>query len=96
MLSNSSNSSNLSNSSNSQNTPNFNINNLNVRISYPQLITNIYGAIAWCDERKDEISFKYDLKLSYKSWNGSNEFIKSVRSLLQDMGYNTEILQVGR
>jgi hypothetical protein len=37
-----------------------------------------------------------DLKLSYKSWNGSNEFIKSVRSLLQDMGYNTEILQVGR
>lgn len=51
----------------------FNINNLNVRISYPQLITNIYGAIAWCDERKDEIAFKYDLKLSYKSLTNLSE-----------------------
>ena len=37
-----------------------------------------------------------ELKLSFKSWNGASEFIKSVKSLLQEMGYNTEILHVGR
>jgi hypothetical protein len=35
-----------------------------------------------------------DLKLSFKNWNGRNDFIKSVKSLLQSMGYNTEILNV--
>ena len=35
-----------------------------------------------------------DLKLSFKNWNGRNDFIKGVKSLLQSMGYNTEILNV--
>jgi hypothetical protein len=35
-----------------------------------------------------------DLKLSFKNWNGRNDFIKSVKSLLQSMDYNTEILNV--
>jgi len=45
----------------------FNINDLSIKIPYPNLITNIYDTIAWCDEFKDELSFKYDLKTSYKS-----------------------------
>ena len=35
-----------------------------------------------------------ELKLSFKSWNGRNDFIKSVKELLQSMGYNTNILKV--
>jgi hypothetical protein len=35
-----------------------------------------------------------ELKLSFKNWNGRNEFIKSVKELLQSMGYNTNILKV--
>lgn len=45
----------------------FNINDLSIRIAYPDLITHIYDCIAWCDERKDEIAFKYDLKITHKS-----------------------------
>jgi hypothetical protein len=35
-----------------------------------------------------------ELKLSFKSWNYRSDFVKSVRELLQGMGYNTNILQV--
>ena len=35
-----------------------------------------------------------ELKLSFKSWNGRNEFIRTVKELLQSMGYNTNILKV--
>lgn len=35
-----------------------------------------------------------ELKLSFKSWNGRNEFIRTVKELLQSMGYNTKILKV--
>jgi hypothetical protein len=35
-----------------------------------------------------------ELKLSFKSWNGRNDFIKSVKELLQSMGYNINILKV--
>ena len=35
-----------------------------------------------------------ELKLSFKSWNGRNDFIKSVKELLQSMGYNTNILKI--
>ena len=45
----------------------FNINDLSIRIPYPDLITYIYDCIAWCDELKDEIAFKYDLKITHKS-----------------------------
>lgn len=34
------------------------------------------------------------LKLSFKSWTGRNDFTKSVKELLQQMGYNTNILKV--
>lgn len=39
-------------------------------------------------------SFGGELKLSFKGWNGRNDFIKSVKELLQSMGYNTNILKV--
>ena len=35
-----------------------------------------------------------ELKLSFKSWSGRNDFIKNVKELLQSMGYNTNILKV--
>ena len=35
-----------------------------------------------------------DLKLSFKNWNGRNDFIKNAKELLQSMGYNTDILNV--
>ena len=35
-----------------------------------------------------------ELKLSFKSWSGKNDFVKSVKELLQMMGYNTKILKV--
>ena len=35
-----------------------------------------------------------ELKLSFKSWNGRNDFIKNAKELLQSMGYNTNILNV--
>jgi len=35
-----------------------------------------------------------DLKLSFKNWNGRNDFIKNAKDLLQSMGYNTNILNV--
>ena len=35
-----------------------------------------------------------ELKFSFKSWNGRNEFMRSVKELLQSMGYNTNILKV--
>jgi hypothetical protein len=35
-----------------------------------------------------------ELKLSFKSWNGRNDFIKNAKDLLQSMGYNTNILNV--
>jgi hypothetical protein len=35
-----------------------------------------------------------ELKLSFKSWNYRSDFVKSVKELLQSMGYNTDILQV--
>jgi hypothetical protein len=35
-----------------------------------------------------------ELKLSFKSWNRRNDFIKVVKELLQSMGYNTNILKV--
>ena len=34
------------------------------------------------------------LKLSFKSWNGRNDFIRNAKDLLQSMGYNTNILNV--
>jgi hypothetical protein len=34
------------------------------------------------------------LKLSFKSWSGRNEFTKNVKELLEQMGYNTKILGV--
>jgi len=33
------------------------------------------------------------LKFSFKGWNGRNDFMKEVKSLLQNMGYNTKILR---
>ena len=45
----------------------FNINDLSIKILYHQLITNVYGAIAWCDDYKNELSYKYDLKHTHKS-----------------------------
>jgi hypothetical protein len=38
--------------------------------------------------------FGGELKLSFKSWNYRSDFVKSVRELLQNMGYNINILQV--
>ena len=35
-----------------------------------------------------------ELKLSFKSWSGRNDFIRDVKQLLQGMGYNTNILKV--
>ena len=35
-----------------------------------------------------------ELKLSFKSWNGRNDFIRNAKDLLQSMGYNTNILNV--
>ena len=35
-----------------------------------------------------------ELKLSFKSWNGRNDFMKNVKDLLQSLGYNTNILKV--
>lgn len=35
-----------------------------------------------------------ELKLSFKSWNGRNDFIKNAKDLLQSMGYNTNLLNV--
>jgi hypothetical protein len=35
-----------------------------------------------------------DLKFSFKSWNGRNDFMKNSRELLQSLGYNTNILKV--
>jgi hypothetical protein len=35
-----------------------------------------------------------ELKLSFKYWNGRNDFIRDVKQLLQGMGYNTNILRV--
>ena len=35
-----------------------------------------------------------ELKLSFKSWYGRNDFIKNAKELLQSMGYNTNILNV--
>ena len=35
-----------------------------------------------------------ELKLSFKNWNGRNDFIKNAKELLQSMGYNTNILNV--
>ena len=34
-----------------------------------------------------------ELKFSFKNWNGRNDFMKDVKELLQNMGYNTEILK---
>jgi hypothetical protein len=51
----------------------FDINDLSIRLSYPNLITNIYDVIAWCDERKDDIAFKYDLKITHKSLTDLSE-----------------------
>ena len=44
----------------------FNINNLTIIISNADLISKIYGAIAWCNQYKDEISFKYNFNISSK------------------------------
>ena len=35
-----------------------------------------------------------ELKFSFKSWNGRNEFLRSAKELLQQMGYNINILKV--
>jgi hypothetical protein len=35
-----------------------------------------------------------ELKLSFKTWTGRNDFRNSVKSLLESMGYNTKILEV--
>ena len=35
-----------------------------------------------------------EIKLSFKSWNGRSNFTKSVKELLTNMGYNTDILRV--
>lgn len=45
----------------------FDLNNLSIKIAYPDLITKIYDVIAWCDERRDEISIKYGIKMSAKT-----------------------------
>lgn len=46
-------------------------------------------------EARSSGSMGGDLKLSFKGWNGKSDFVKSVKALLQSMGYNTEILNVG-
>ena len=38
--------------------------------------------------------FGGELKLSFKSWNGRNDFKKQVENLLQELGYNTKTLEV--
>lgn len=34
------------------------------------------------------------LTMSFKSWNGKNDFVKAVKELMQSMGYNIETLNV--
>ncbi len=38
--------------------------------------------------------FGGELKLSFKNWNGRNDFKKQVENLLQELGYNTKTLEV--
>jgi hypothetical protein len=51
----------------------FDVNDLSISISYPNLITKIYDAIGWCDARKEEISYKYNIKISSKNLSQINE-----------------------
>jgi len=43
------------------------INNLSITINNAELISKVYGAIAWCDLYKDEIAFKYNFNISSKN-----------------------------
>jgi len=63
----------------------FNINNLNIRVDYPNLITNIYNAIGWCDDKKDELSHKYDFKTTFRSLTALSE--------VEQMKYINRILE---
>jgi len=42
----------------------------------------------------DGDKFGGELKLSFKNWNGRNDFKKQVENLLQELGYNTKTLEV--
>ena len=39
------------------------INNLSITIQYADLVSKVYGAIAWCNQYKDEIAFKYNFNI---------------------------------
>lgn len=44
----------------------FDINNINKTISYPNMISSIYGAIGWCNDYKDVLAYKYNVKTPVK------------------------------
>jgi hypothetical protein len=51
----------------------YDINNLSISISYPDLVTKIYDAIGWCEDKKEEISYKYNIKSTNKSLSEQKE-----------------------
>lgn len=44
----------------------FDINDINKTISYPNMISSIYGAIGWCNDYKDVLAYKYNVKTPVK------------------------------
>ena len=63
----------------------FDLNDLSISIAYPDLITKVYDAIGWCDARKDEISFKYNIKMSSKNLSniGEIEQMKYINRIIE-------------
>jgi len=73
----------------------FDINILTKTIKYPDLIIKINDAIKWCEDKKNEISFKYNIKSSASNLTTLNEVdkLKYINRIL-DSQYNLKIKRI--
>jgi len=73
----------------------FDINDLTITIYYADLISKTYGAIAWCNERKDEIAFKYNFNICSKNLTDLTEIeqLKYINKIIESQ-YGLKIKRI--
>jgi hypothetical protein len=75
----------------------FNINDLTITILHAYLISKVYGAIAWCNQYKDEIAFKYNFNISSKDITEYSEIeqLKYLNKIIESQ-YGLKIKRINR
>jgi hypothetical protein len=75
----------------------FDINDLSISIANPEIICRIYSVIEWCEDRKDDINFKYNIKTTSKKLSDLNDTfqLKYINRILESQ-YGLKIKQINK